>query len=206
MFILFHMQLPSSPLNLRKYMESIETFFENASALETLFWVIAIGSSVVFIIQAILMFVGFDSDSDFSGGDTDFDADGMNLVSVKTVACFLIGFGWTGAIFYPHMESKVILSIIAAAVGVTFMFLIAFLLRQVLRLSVDGTFTTGQTVGKVGEVYLRIPGGSEAGKVSVSHCGSVHELLAFSEEEIETGAKVRIVRAVDGGSVFVCRA
>ena len=74
-------------------MESIETFFENASALETLFWVIAIGSSVVFIIQAILMFVGFDSDSDFSGGDSDFDADGMNLVSVKTVACFLIGFG-----------------------------------------------------------------------------------------------------------------
>lgn len=187
-------------------MENIQAYFEAASVLETFFWIVAIASSVVFVIQAIMLFVGFDSDTDFSGGDADFDTDGMNLVSVKTVACFLIGFGWTGAIFYPHLENKVILSIIAVAVGVIFMFLIAFLLRQVLRLSADGTFTPERTVGKVGEVYLRIPGGAEAGKVNVSLCGSMHELLAFSDAEIETGAKVRIVRTVDSSSVFVERA
>ena len=127
----------------------------------------------------------------------------MNLVSFKTILCFLLGFGWTGAIFYPIFENKLTVALIAVAAGVSFMFLIAFLLRQVLRLSSEGTFSTANTVGFVGSVYLRIPGPEEAGKVNISYRGSMHELLAFSDTPIETGATIRVVRAIDASTVFV---
>ena len=138
-------------------MENITNFYETAPLMLAIYWTLAALSSILFLVQAIILLIGFDTDSDFSGGDAAFDADGMNLVSFKPILCFLIGFGWTGAIFYPIFENKVTVALIAVAAGVSFMFLIAFLLRQVLRLSSEGTFSTGNVVGFVGSVYLRIP-------------------------------------------------
>lgn len=105
-----------------------------------IYWGAAIVASAVFLVQTISLFIGFDTDHDFSGGDTDFDADGLNLVSVKTVACFILGFGWTGVIFYPIIDNKLWLAALAVLIGLVFMVLIAFLLQQVLRLSQDNTF------------------------------------------------------------------
>lgn len=171
--------------------------------MEMIYWGTAIVASVVFCIQTVMLIVGFDADADFSGGDVDFDADGLNLVSVKTLVCFLLGFGWTGAFLYPVADNKYAVAAWAVAVGIGFMFLIAFLLKQVLKLSKDNTFSTVHVVGETAEVYLRIPGGTEAGKVTVSHEGSMHELLAFADEEILTGQKVHIVSVIDEGSVRV---
>ena len=66
-----------------------------------IYWGVAIISSLVFTIQTLLLFVGFDADGNFDGGDVSFDVDGLALVSVKTVACFLLGFGWCGVIISP---------------------------------------------------------------------------------------------------------
>lgn len=184
-------------------MENITNFYETAPLMLAIYWSVAALSSILFLVQAIMLLIGFDTDSDFSGGDAAFDADGMNLVSFKTILCFLLGFGWTGAIFYPIFENKLTVALIAVAAGVSFMFLIAFLLRQVLRLSSEGTFSTANIVGLVGSVYLRIPGPEEAGKVNISYRGSMHELLAFSDTPIETGATIRVVRAIDASTVFV---
>ena len=149
-------------------MENITNFYETAPLMLANYWSVAALSSILFLVQAIILLIGFDTDSDFSGGDAAFDADGMNLVSFKTILCFLLGFGWTGAIFYPIFENKLTVALIAVAAGVSFMFLIAFLLRQVLRLSSEGTFSTANIVGLVGSVYLRIPGPEEAGKANSS--------------------------------------
>lgn len=168
------------------------------------YWAAAIVATVVFVIQTIMLFVGFDTDSDFSGGDASFDADGLQLLSVKTVACFVLGFGWTGVIFYPHIEHPLLLAGVALLVGLGFMVGIAFLLKQVLRLSQDNTFHLKQSVGSVGEVYLRIPPAG-CGKITVSIEGSMHELHAVSShlEELPTGSKVRIVEAIDDDTVRV---
>lgn len=184
-------------------MEELQRIVQGMDVMEMIYWGTAIVATVVFCIQTILLIVGFDADADFSGGDVDFDADGINLVSVKTVVCFLLGFGWTGATCYPIMESKGLLAAIAVAVGVAFMLLIAFLLKQVLKLSKDNTFSPQHVVGCIGEVYLRIPGGKECGKIMVSCEGSVHELMALADEEIATGDKVNIVAAVDESTVRV---
>ena len=184
-------------------MEELQKMVQTMDVMEMIYWGTAIVASVVFCIQSVMLFVGFDTDADFSGGDADFDADGVQLVSVKTLVCFLLGFGWTGAIAYPLLDDKSVVAILAIAVGVAFMFVIAFLLKQVLKLSKDNTFTASRAAGLTAEVYLRIPGGKEPGKVTVSYEGSTHELTAFADTEIATGAKVTVERAIDASSVFV---
>lgn len=184
-------------------MEELQKMVQEMDIMEMIYWGTAVVASIAFCIQTVMLFVGFDADADFSGGDVDFDADGLNLVSVKTIVCFLLGFGWTGVMLYPEMDDKKVVALIAVAVGVVFMMLIALLLKQVLKLSKDNTFTIDSVVGSTAEVYLRIPGGKEHGKITVSHEGSTHELLAFADEEIATGQKVKVVRAIDEGSVFV---
>ena len=165
-------------------------------------WV-AIVASLVFVIQAVILIMGFDTDADLSGGDVDFDVAGFHIISVKTIVCFLLGFGWTGFLFYDDIDSPSILALLAVGVGVVFMLLIAVLIREVMKLSRDNTFSTKKVIGSTAEVYLHIPGGKESGKVTVSYASSTHELLAYADTDIPTGAKVKVIEAVDESSVKV---
>lgn len=171
-----------------------------------IYWGVAIISSLVFTIQTLLLFVGFDADGNFDGGDVSFDVDGIALVSVKTVACFLLGFGWCGVIISPFFVEAWITALISLGVGTLFMLGAWILLKQVLTLSQDNTFHTEKVVGYTADVYLRIPADTrKGGKIMVSHEGSLHELQAFntSGEEIPTGAKVRVVATIDDAAVLV---
>lgn len=171
-----------------------------------IYWGVAIISSLVFTIQTLLLFVGFDADGNFDGGDVSFDVDGLALVSVKTVACFLLGFGWCGVIISPFFVEAWITALISLGVGTLFMLGAWVLLKQVLTLSQDNTFHTEKVVGYTADVYLRIPADTrKSGKIMVSYEGSLHELQAFntSGEEIPTGAKVRVVATIDDAAVLV---
>lgn len=174
------------------------------SPMYYIYWGIALISSLVFTIQTIMLFVGFDTDADFSGGDVAFDVDGLALVSVKTVACFLLGFGWSGVILAPLFENAWVVALISLGIGALFMFGAWILLKQVLTLSQDNTFHADKIVGYTADVYLRIPADADkSGKIMVSYEGSLHELQAFNAgaEEIPTGAKVHIVEAIDDATV-----
>lgn len=192
----------------------IETFQGLDTSLQV-YWFLAIVSSVIFIIQAIMTFVGFDSDADIEladapdaipeSGDADFDADGFHLISVKSVVSFILGFGWTGVLFWDTIESPLWLGLLAFIIGMVFMSLIAFLLFQVKKLDKDNTFRVEKIIGMNAEVYLRIPANrKDTGKIIVSLNGSMHELEALTDgEELATGAKVKISAKVDGETVIV---
>ena len=179
--------------------------FATLDPMHQVYWTLAIISSLVFVAQAVMIVIGFDADSDFGGGDADFDTDGFHIISVKTIVCFVLGFSWTGALFYHLVDSSLVLGCIAGGVGLLFMLLIALMFRQVMRLDKDNTFRAERTIGSAADVYLRIPAGrSETGKVTVSIHGSLHELEALTEgDEIPTGAKVRITGVVEGDVVLV---
>ena len=162
-----------------------------------IYWGMAIVASVVFIIQAISVFTGFDADTDMGGAeaDPDFDADGFHLISVKTIVCFILGFGWTGVLLWADIENRWLLGLAATFVGLIFMGMIAYLLYLVMKLDRDNTFHTEQAVGLNADVYLAIPAQrTQTGKVLVSVNGSTHELEAITDstEKIPTGAKVRV--------------
>lgn len=179
------------------------------------YWALAIFASVIFIIQAIMIFAGFDADTDMEvgagdslpeSGGADFDADGFHLVSVKSIISFILGFGWTGVLCWDSISSPALLGFVSFLVGLLFMAAIAFLLFQVMKLNKDNTFRVEQTIGQPAEVYLRIPAGrKETGKITISVNGSIHELEALSDDEQPTGGKVRITEVVEGDTVLVTK-
>ncbi len=188
--------------------------FKSMDGMLQVYWALAAISSFIFIIQAIMTFIGFDADSDVdianapdeipASGDADFDASGFHLFSVKTVICFILGFGWTGVLFWNSISNPILLGLLAAVVGLLFMSLIAFLLFQMMKLNKDNTFRIEQVIGLPADVYLRIPAGrKQSGKITVALNGSTHELEALSDTAIPTGSKVRIKEIIQAETVLV---
>ena len=166
------------------------------------YWGIALFSSVVFVIQMIMTFAGFDADA---STDTDFDAEGFHIFTVKGLVSFLLGFGWTGIFLNDSIENPFLLGAAAVAVGILFLLLILFIMRQVMKLSVDNSFKLEQSVGLVGSVYLRIPSSRKAcGKVQLSVNGTIHELEALTDgHELPTGSRAKVMSVIDDHTVLV---
>lgn len=173
------------------------------------FWYIALPASLIFIIQAILTFVGGDA---FDGVEADFDGDldggdaPFQLFSFRNFINFLLGFSWTGISFYHTISNPTLLIGLSIAVGCLFVYLFFVIMLQVHRLAEDNSFRIDQTIDKTAEVYLTIPGQkSGKGKVIVSVKGSTHELEAITESEnIPTGAMVKVVK-VESGNILVVK-
>ncbi len=121
----------------------MKEFFTSMDGSQQFYWYIAIGASVIFIIQSIMTFIGADSDT---GVDADFDGDldasdsPFQLFSLRNLINFLLGFGWAGASLYGAIENKVVLGIISLLVGIVFIAVFFFLMRLLMKLSEDNSF------------------------------------------------------------------
>lgn len=186
----------------------MKEFFANMDGTQQFYWYIAIGASVIFIIQTIMTFVGADADT---GVDADFDGnlDGgdspFQLFSLRNLINFLLGFGWAGVSLYTAIENNVLLAIVAFLVGVLFIAFFFFIMRALLKLSEDNSFKIEDTIGKTADVYLSIPAAKTGkGKVFISVKGSTHELSAItnSVDEIKNGSLVKVV-SIEGDILVV---
>lgn len=173
-------------------------FLNGMDSLQQGFWMVALVSSAIFLIQTILTFVGGDSttgiDADFDGDFDHVDAP-FQLFSLRNLINFLLGFGWTGVAFYNSISNKVLLIVLAVIVGGIFVALFFFLISQIMKLTEDNTFNINQLVGKTGEVYLNIPSHkSGVGKIQISWNGTNHELQAMTnfEEILPSGTMVKV--------------
>lgn len=171
------------------------------------FWFLALISSLIFIIQTILTFIGLDS-HDGLGADFDsniHDGDGpFQLFSLRNLINFFLGFSWTGIAFYNSVPQKAILVTIAILVGIGFVLIFFLIIRQLQKLAENNSFRIDETINKVAEVYLRIPEHmSGKGKVLISVRGATHELDAITESErLEQGTLVRVER-IESGNILV---
>lgn len=186
----------------------MKEFFANMDGTQQFYWYIAIGASVIFIIQTIMTFVGADADT---GVDADFDGnlDGgdspFQLFSLRNLINFLLGFGWAGVSLYTAIENNVLLAIVAFLVGLLFIAFFFFIMRALLKLSEDNSFKIEDTIGKTADVYLSIPAAKTGkGKVFISVRGSTHELSAItnSVDEIKNGSLVKVV-GIEGDILIV---
>ena len=191
-------------------MNMLSEWFNQLDPTLKLFWGIAIFASIVVLIQTCMSFVGMgdvdtgDVDVDFDA-DTDADADSldhagaMHLLSIRNVFYFLLGFGWAGVSLWNTIPNRAILYAVAALVGCLFVAIFLFLFKQMMKLQSNGAFNINDAVGRVCDVYLRIPAKNQGmGKVQISFNGSVQELDARTEgEQIPSGAKVRVLRVID---------
>lgn len=186
----------------------MKEFFASMDATQQFYWYVAIGASVIFIIQTVMTFIGADSDT---GVDADFDGnldDGgspFQLFSLRNLVNFLLGFGWAGVTLYSSIHNKILLGVVAFLVGVVFIVLFFLVMRALMRLSEDNSFKIEDTLGKTADVYMNIPAAKGGkGKIFVSIKGSTHELPAITDNkvDIKSGSLVKI-EAIEGGILLV---
>ena len=186
--------------------------FNSLEPLQKFFWVIALCASLVFLIQTIMTFVGLGTDADVDAGPMDGSVDSVEdgslsgVFSFRNLINFLLGYGWAGVLLFDSFEKRLVLQLVAIAVGLVFVLAFVFMFRQVMKLSHDGSFKMQEAVGLKADVYLRIPAArSGRGKVQVSVKGSVHEVDAMTDrtEEIPTGGQVKIVKVLGDDLLLV---
>ncbi|GGA86957.1 hypothetical protein GCM10008015_29560 [Flavobacterium palustre] len=182
---------------------------ENLEPLLKTFWYIAIPTTLIFTVQAIMTFLGVDSsdglqadfDSNLESGDTTFQ-----LFSLRNLINFLLGFSWTGISFYNTINNPTLLIIISVVVGCLFVYLFFIIIKQVQKLEEDNSFKIQNTLNKSAEVYLTIPENKTGkGKIMISINGAFHELEAMTEhaEKINSGSVVKVVKIENNNIIIV---
>jgi hypothetical protein len=181
---------------------------ENLDQLLRVFWYVAIPTSIIFIIQTVLTFIGADASDglqpdfhgDFDGADSPFQ-----LFSLRNLINFLLGFSWTGISFFGSISNPVLLISLSIAIGCLFVFLFFLIIKQVQKLEEDNSFKISNTLNKTAEVYLTIPARKTGkGKIMISINGAFHELDAMTEtDSIPSGTPVKVVKIENNDLIIV---
>jgi len=181
-------------------------------------WSITLASSLVFVIQSILTFIGADAADngmDIPGGDFDPSADvtltdagnpGMNLYTFRNLVNFLLGFGWTAILLHSSIDSTALLLIISFIVGILLVAVVMFLFKWLSTMQQSGNINIYRSaVGCQGTVYLTIPAErSGEGKIQITINNSVREYNALTDgEAISTGTPIKVIEVLNPSTLLV---
>lgn len=179
--------------------------------IQQIFALIALPSTLLIIIQTVLMLIGIGGDS---GADADVDIDdgievpddGLAIFSVRGVTSMLCITGWVAVALLETSLPQGVSIAIAIACGVATLIGMAYLMRAVYRLQSSGNIDIENCVGKIGEVYIPIPStGNGSGKINLTVQEKFSEFTAIttSGEQLKTGAFVRVVAVSESGVLVV---
>ncbi len=187
----------------------MEQWFSALTSFEKIYWIVAIISSIIFLILMIMTFVGGDVE-DMSGDiDADVDGDtgiGFQFLSFKNLMGFFTIFGWVGIACLDSGMSKALTIAISVVCGLLMMLAMATLFYYLSKLQSSGTLKLKNALNQIGEVYLTIGGNrSSIGKVSISVQGTLRELDALTEEDkdLHQGDVVKVKQVTENGILIV---
>ena len=201
------------------------TWWSSLSVLMKVLWFITLASSLIFIIQSILTFLGA-GDSDIDGGmDTggDFDAGpfdpsgadvdtaietapGMNLLTFRNFINFCLGFGWTTVLLHNKIASNLVLMALGFLVGIALVAAVMWLFKWLSGMQQAGNINVYKSaLGCQGKVYLTIPGERQGeGKVQITINNAVREYDALTDgDSIRNGASIRVIEVIDNYTLLV---
>ena len=212
----------------------MSNWWDSLSLVSQIFALIAIPTTGMLFIQTVLMLIGIgmDSGADFDGDvDVDVDVDGdldtdgvfgdgevdadidptgldsLRVFTVRGIIAFLVVFGWTGFMLDRADVYLGIVIPVAAIAGFVMMYILAVLMRAVMKLRNDGNLDNKNALGTSGRVYLTVPAERKGeGKVNVLLQGSYVEREAVTDENepIPTGAEIVVV-GVSGQTTLVVK-
>ncbi len=182
-----------------------------------IFALIAIPSTLVLVVQTVLLLFGLgDDDIDTDGiditgdgiGDTPGDGggDGFGLFSLRGIMAMAAVGGWSGLALYNSGMPLTVCVILASAFGFLTLVGIAFVMNLASKLQSSGNIVIGYSIGKVGTVYIPVPPNmSGSGKVNVTIQERFIEIDAVTpcERKLVTGESVRITATDENGMVVV---
>lgn len=194
----------------------IALWWSSLSVVLKVLWGITLASSLVFVIQSVMTFVGADAGGDFDldvdmSGDVDLSDlghSGMNLYTFRNFINFFLGFGWTSVLMYEKIQPLALLFIVATIVGVALVAAVMYLFKLLSSMQQSGNINVYKSaVGCHGNVYLTIPGERKGeGKVQISINGSIREYNALTDDEsIPTGTPVKVVEVLDESTLVVAK-
>lgn len=185
-------------------------WFSELTTIEKIYWIVAITSSVFFLIQMILVFVlgdlGF-----VEAGDPDVEIevdDGMpyQFFTLRNMVGFFTVFSWSGLACISSDYSILTTLLISFFSGLVMMAIMSALFYFLSRMVSSGTMNYKNAIGKIATVYLPIKakrGGM--GKVQIEIQGSIHELDAMTDEDTDfvTNTIVEVVKITSGNILLV---
>ena len=180
---------------------------------ETLFWAFALFGTLFFVIRSVMIFSGVAADHFGGHHDVYHDTDSASgvagafkVLSLHSITAFVMMFGWAGLAALKQFGLNSGGSVcVGFVVGAAFMYLIAYLIRGILKLESEGAvFRIEETVGKTASVYERIPE-KGLGRIQLHAGGMIREIQAVSETgtALAPPASVTVVKVVDAQTVAV---
>lgn len=157
------------------------------------------GLLVVIMLLSLIGGIDFDMDIDVEVGSTDTDVDSGGLGILKGVLTFVSVGSWVMKILLVGNKHPGIAIGVGIFAGVLAFMLLNYLLKLLLRNQENVNWSVNDALFQKGEVYLRIPEGSESGIVQINVKGAMREMKAKSKdgEEIPTGSPIMVVDLED---------
>lgn len=193
-------------------------WWNGLSVMHQIFYLLAIPSTVVLIIQTVLLMFGFGdaNDTDYDvGTDADTpDADvsgeggadhemGLRIITVRGIVAFLAASGWVGVAALDMGAGNVVASLLSIISGLGALLIVAIIFRASMNLQQSGNLDLQNAVGQTGEVYVNIPEGGH-GKVTLIVQGRFTELSAVCNgRALKTGEQVNVVSVTKNNTLIV---
>ncbi len=181
-------------------------WWNNLDTVQQIFALIAIPSTLIMVVQTVMLVIGMANDADLDVDDVpETMDDGLTLFSVRGVVTMLAVTGWCAVALVDSGLREIWAILISLALGFLSLVGTAYLMRAVYRLQASGNIDVGNAVGKVAQVYIPIAAGAEkTGKVTMTlqekYCE--FDAITTADHALKTGSYVRVV-AVDGAGVLV---
>jgi hypothetical protein len=176
--------------------------------LQWIFTGCAIVGGALFLIRLAMQLLGLSAEEALDSTDalesTEADAS-FRALSLLGVTAFLMMFGLGGRAMLESRPGSAPLALgVGLLAGGFSLWLMGWLFKGMKSLQSSGTTDNTKAVGQEGSVYLTIPE-KDVGKVQLTLQGrlSVMDARAANGQALATGARVKVVRVVDGNILEV---
>lgn len=182
--------------------------------MASLYWICLLLGGGVVVLQLIASLIGLDGDAPDSPDAPDTPdhldghgelSDGLHLFSIRAISAGVAFFG-VGGLVADRAGLPVWLGVpIAVVSGLLAAAGVATLMSGMRRLESDQTMRISNAIGKIGDVYLSIPGQQSGhGKILITIQERLVELAAITREDaIASGTRVLVIDTVASDTVVV---
>ncbi len=182
-----------------------------------IYGIIAIPSTLVLVVQSLLLIFGLgDDDLDADGidlndnGQIDTPGDGgesgLALFSIRGLMAMAAVGGWSGLVMHSSGIALPITILLSLAFGFLALVGIAYIMKVAVKLQDNGNIDLGGAIGRVGTVYIPIPEKmTGSGKINLTVQERFLEVGAVTtaDRKLSTGESVRVVATDETGLVVV---
>lgn len=178
----------------------MEELWNQWSLFEQVMICVALVSTLVFIIQASMAFLGIEL-----GDIDDLSSEGnafLQIISLRNIVIFMACFSWTNFLIKNNGLNSGIALTSGVIIGSVAIILNLLLLKFISSLSENGRFDISDITGAEGTVYTPVSS-EKPGIIQVHYGGGIHELKAISKQELKSHTPVRVIRILSNDIVEV---